>query len=95
MRKCGKMMLRLELAKGRQKIFCHFFKCSISFRAHALQSELNKVSMSNFVKFQLQRINSKIRRAFDKMTKCSIKIGLKRTIIWQLNGPYINVKFLT
>ena len=49
-----------------KNIFCPLFKCSLNFRAHALQSELNKVSISNFVKFQLQRISSKIERAFHK-----------------------------
>ena len=29
--------------------FCPFFKCSFNFRAHALQSELNKVIISNVV----------------------------------------------
>ena len=29
----------------------YFFKCSLNFRAHALQLELNKVGYSNFVKF--------------------------------------------
>ena len=49
--------------------------------------ELDEVSISNFVKFELQRISSKIERAFEKRTKSSIKIGPKRTIIRQLKGP--------
>ena len=57
--------------------------------------ELNKVIISNFVNFQLQRIGSKIEGAFEKMTKFSIKIGPKWTIIRKLKGPTINVKFLT
>ena len=64
-----------------------FFKCSLNFRAHVLQSELTKVSISNFVTFQLQRISSKIERAFEKNTKFSIEIGPKRTIIRQLKEP--------
>ena len=30
---------------------CYFFKCSLNFRAHALQSELHNVSILNFAKF--------------------------------------------
>ena len=63
--------------------FCCFFKCSLNFRAHALQLELNKVGYTNFVKFRLQSMSSKIERAFEKRTKFSIKIRLKRTIIRQ------------
>ena len=70
-----------------KNIFCLFFKCSLNFRAHALQSELNKVSISNFVKFRLQSMSSKMEQAFEKMTKFSIKIGPKRTLIRQLKGP--------
>ena len=67
-----------------KNIFCCFFKCSLNFRAHALQLELNKVSGSNFVKFRLQNMSSKIEQAFEKTTKFSIKIRLKRTLIRQL-----------
>ena len=35
---------------GDKNIFCPFFKFSLNFRAHALQSQLHKVSVSNFVK---------------------------------------------
>ena len=53
-------------------------KCSReNFRAHALQSELNKVSISNFVKFRLQSMSSKIEQAFEKTTKFPSKLGLK------------------
>ena len=54
---------------GRCGKFCCFFKCSLNFIAHALQSELNKVSISNFVKFRLQIMSSKIERAFEKNNK--------------------------
>ena len=70
-------------------IFCQFFKCLLNFSADALQSELNKVSISD-----LQRISPKIEGAFEKMIKFSLKIVSKRTIITQLKGPQINVKFL-
>ena len=52
-----------------KNIFCNFFKCALNFRAYVMQSELNKVSLSNFVKFQLQRISSKIEQAFEKKEK--------------------------
>ena len=42
------------------------FKCLLNFRAHALQSELNKVSISNFVKFRLQSLSLKDERASEK-----------------------------
>ena len=46
--------------------FVCFFKYSLNFKAHALQLELNKVSISNFVKFRLQSISLKIEQAFEK-----------------------------
>ena len=49
--------------------FCCLFKCSLNFRAHALQLELKKVLYTNFVQFQLQSMSSKIERAFEKTTK--------------------------
>ena len=67
--------------------FVCFFKCLLNFTAHALQSELNKVSISNFVKLQLQSMSSKIEQAFKKQTIFSIKMGPKRTSIRYLYGP--------
>ena len=49
--------------------FNRFFKCLLSFRAHALQSSLNKGSLSKFVKFRLQSMSSKLERAFEKTNK--------------------------
>ena len=49
--------------------FVYFFKYMLNFEAHALQSELNKGSVSNFLKFQLQSMSSKIERAFEKIIK--------------------------
>ena len=46
-----------------------FFKCSLNFRAHALQFELNKVGYTNFAKLQLQSMSSKIGGAFEKTKK--------------------------
>ena len=46
--------------------FVRFFKCSLNFRAHALQFELNKVGYTSFAKFRLQSMSSKIERAFEK-----------------------------
>ena len=82
------MTLKLELAKLKQKtFFVIFFKCLLNFRAYALQLEHNKVGYTNFVKFQLQGISSKIERAFENMTKFSIKTGSKKTIFSQVKGP--------
>ena len=64
--------------------FVCFYKCLYDFRSHALQSELNKVSISNIVKFRLQSMSSKIEREFEKkLTKFSIKMGSKKTSIRQ------------
>ena len=44
-RKCGKNDLEVGIGKLKTKTwFVCFFKCSLSFRAHALQSDLSKVS---------------------------------------------------
>ena len=67
--------------------FCPFFKCSFNFKAHALQSEPNKDRLSNFVKFQLQSLSCKIEQAFEKKKIYPLKIGPRRTLIWQLKGP--------
>ena len=59
----------VKVRVGKMKIktwFLCFFKCSLNFRAHDLQSELSKVNISNFVKFRLQSMTSKIERAFEK-----------------------------
>ena len=49
--------------------YVRFFKCSLNFRAHALQFELNKVGYTNFAKFRLQSMSSKIEQAFEKTNK--------------------------
>ena len=72
--------------------FVCFFKWSLNFRVYALQSELSKVSISNFVAFQLQSMSSKIERPFEKT---NIIFHQKSTSIRQLKRPYIIVKFLT
>ena len=43
-----------------------FFKCSLNFRANALQLELTNVRHTNFAKFHIQSMSSKIERAFEK-----------------------------
>ena len=96
-RKCGKTTLKLELAKWRQKHGLFVFSNARSnLRDHALQSELNKDSISNFVKFELQSMSSKVERAFKKMKKKnSIKIGPKRTstrTITRCKIPYMRGK---
>ena len=81
--------------------FCSFFKYSFIRRVGAVIFELNEVSISNFVRFQLQSMSSKIERAFEKITKLSIKIGPKRTIVRQLKRtinqckvPYMRKKHI-
>ena len=70
-----------------KNIFNNFFKCSLNFRVHAVQSELTKVSIANFVKFRFQSMSSTIEQAFEKITKCSPKKGPKIAFIRQLKGP--------
>ena len=71
MRKCKKNYVKVGVGKMKAKTFFvfFFFKCSLNFKAHALQSELKKISISNFVKFRLQSMSSKIGRAFEKDEK--------------------------
>ena len=64
-RKCQKNCVKIEFGKMKT-IQNMFFLCLPNFRAHALQSELSKVSISNFVKFQLQSMSSKVEQAFEK-----------------------------
>ena len=63
------------------------FSNARSFSKLMLCNRNLKVSIYNFVKFRLQSLSSKIKRAFEKITR-------KMTLIWQLIGPWINVKFL-
>ena len=77
-------MLKFQWQNEDKNICCCFFKCLLNLRAHALQLELNKVNISNFVKFQQQSISFKIKRAFEKTTKVSIKIRLKRILSSQI-----------
>ena len=59
---------KVRIGKMKTKT-CFSFKRSLNFRAHALQSKLNKVSIPNFVKFRLQSLSAKIERAFEKTNK--------------------------
>ena len=43
------------------------FKWSLNLKDHALQSELSKVGISNFLKFELPNMSSKFKQAFKKM----------------------------
>ena len=52
--------------KTKKKHTLSFFKCLLNFRAHSLQSELNKVSISKLVKLRLQSMNSKIKQPFEE-----------------------------
>ena len=58
--------LNWSLPNEDKNIFSCFFKCLLNFRAHALQSEVTKVSVSNFVKVWLQSMSSQIEQAFEK-----------------------------
>ena len=49
--------------------FVRFFKCSYVFRVGAVIFELDKVSMSNFVKFEFLKMTLKIERVFEKTNK--------------------------
>ena len=46
--------------------FVRFFKCSFVLRVGAVIIELDKVSMSNFVKFEFLGMTLKIERVFEK-----------------------------
>ena len=46
--------------------FLRFFKCSFVLRVGAVIFELDKDSMSNFVKFEFLGITLKIERVFEK-----------------------------
>ena len=46
-----------------------FFKCSFVLRVGAVIFELNKVRMSNFVKFEFWSRTMKIKRVFEKTNK--------------------------
>ena len=46
--------------------FARFFKCSFVLRVGAVIFELDKVSMSNFVKFEFLGMTLKIERVFEK-----------------------------
>ena len=61
---------KVEIDKMKTKTwFVCFFKCMLNLRAYVLQSELNKVSISNFVKFRLKSLGFKIEREFEKKKK--------------------------
>ena len=51
------------------KLYLLFFKCLLNFRANALQLEINKDGYTNFAKFRLQSMSSKIERALKKTNK--------------------------
>ena len=59
--------------------FVHFIKCSFVFRVGAVLFELDKVKISNFVKFKFLSMTLKIERVFEKTNKI-----LSKNL---LNGP--------
>ena len=79
--------------------FVCFFKCSLNFKAHALQSELNKVRYTNFVKFRLQSMSSKIEQLFGKEKKtcfCLHLVNFNLKVIFQhfiFNFFFLNISY--
>ena len=75
--------------------FVCFFKCSFVLRVGAVIFELDKVSMSNFVKFEFQGMISKIEGVFEK-TNIILSQKLAK---WAMNlvskKDQNNAKFLT
>ena len=49
LRKCGKTDVEVGVAKMKEEKNCNFSKCLLNFKAHSLQSELNKVRISNLL----------------------------------------------
>ena len=57
-----------------------FFKCSFVLRVGAVIFELDKVSMSNLVKFEFRSMTLKIERVFEKTNKMLSKKLAKRAM---------------
>ena len=51
-----------------QNMVCSFFKCSFVLRIGVVIFELDKVTMSNFVKFEFWSMTLRIGRVFEKNT---------------------------
>ena len=60
--------------------FVRFFKCSFVLRVCAVIFELNKVSMSNFVKFEFRSMTLNIEGVFEKTNKILSKKLTKRAM---------------
>ena len=63
-----------------QNKVCSFFKCSFVLRVGVVIFELNKVTMSNFVKFEFWSMTLKIERVFEKTHKILSQKLAKRTM---------------
>ena len=64
------MTLRLELEQNEdKKMVCSFFQMLIRFVVGAVIFEFDKVSMSNFVKFEFLCMTLKIERVLKKQTQ--------------------------
>ena len=61
-------------------LFVCFFKCSLVLRVGAIIFELDKISMSNFVKFDFWSMTLKIEGEFEKTNKILIQKLAKRTM---------------
>ena len=68
--KCKKNYFQGGVSKMKIKAwFVCFFKCSLVLRVGAVIFELDKVSMSNFFKFELRSMTLKIEGEFEKNNK--------------------------
>ena len=74
--------------------FVRFFKCSFVLRVGAVIFELNKVSMSNFVKFEFRSMTLKIEGVFEKTNKILSQKLAKRAMNL-VKRTTTNAKFLT
>ena len=69
--------------------FVSFFKCSFVLRVGAVIFELDKVSMSNLVKFEFRSMTLKIERIFEK-TNNILSQKLAKRAMSLINKKYHN-----
>ena len=75
--------------------FVRFFKCSFVLRVGAAIFELDKVSMSNFLKFKFWSLTLKIDGAFEKTNTILSQKLAKRAMNLVSKKTPTNAKFLT
>jgi hypothetical protein len=74
-----KTILCLNWQNEDKNMVCLFFRM-LNLRAHALQSELSKVSIYNYAKFKFQSMSLKIKQAFEKINKIYHQNRAKKAI---------------